>query len=364
MEILKAVSIRKEYENRFTLNVHNLAISEGEILTCVGPNGSGKSTLVRILSLIEKPDAGFIFFRGKEIQDLKGRERLRVLRKMTVVFQDPVFFAGSVFDNVAAGLDFRGLSSKTINREVQNALKLAELDGLADADVSSLSAGEAQKVAFARSIALDTDLIFLDEPFSNLDPQNRKSFQAIVRNVLRSLGRTAFLVTHDISEAAYLGDRVAVINDGSIAQVGPPSEVLFKPANAFIARFTGMENLFEGRVLSSSGGVISVQVDGGVIQAAGEEKAGTRVILGLRGEDIGLVPPEQISLASSYRNSFEAIIERIEPSGGIVRVFAKCPFSVVAYVTSRSATELGIVPGNKVGIRFKATSVHVIGSSF
>lgn len=364
MEILKAESIIKRYEERFMLNVGQLTISEDEILTCVGPNGSGKSTLVRILSLLEKPDAGSLFFRGREVQDLKGRKRLGVMRKMTVVFQDPVFFGGSVFDNVAAGLNFRGRSSEARNREVRNALRLVGLEALENADVSSLSGGEAQRVAFARSLALNTDLIFLDEPFANLDPQSRKSFQAIVRSALKGTGRSAFLVTHDISEAAYLGDRVAVINEGSIVQVGAPSEVLFKPANAFVARFTGMENLLEGRVLSSSGGVISVDVDGGIIQAVGEEKAGTRVILGLRAEDIGLVPLNQLSMPSSYRNSFEATIERIEPSGGITRVFARCPFFVVAYVTSRSAAEMAIVPGSKVGVRFKATSVHVMGTGF
>ncbi len=364
MEMLKAVSIKKEYGERFALDIEHLAISEGEILTCVGPNGSGKSTLIRILSLLEQPSAGRLFFRGREVQNLKGRRRLEVLRQMSVIFQDPIFFGRSVYDNVAVGLTFRRLSRAQKDQRVRQAIKEAGLEHLERADVSTLSGGEAQKVAFARAHALNTDLIFLDEPFANLDIEARRSYQAIVKNALKGRGKTAVFVTHDISEAAYLGDRVAVINEGSIVQAGAPSEVLFKPANAVVARFTGMENLLDGVVSSSSVGILTVRVDGGTIQAVGEEKAGTRLILGLRAEDIGLVPKDQLRLPSSFRNSYEAIVERVEPAGAVTRVFVKCPFSLVSYVTSRSAVEMGIVPGERIGVRFKATSVHVMGSGF
>lgn len=331
-----------------------------ETLVVLGPSGSGKSVLLRILNLLEPPTAGTISFNGEEVHLLKRSRRLEVSRRMAMVFQDPLLFRGKVRDNVAYGLKVRGASTAEREARVDKMLEMVGLDGLSGNHVWTLSGGEAQRVAVARALVIEPELLLLDEPFANLDPPARRELQDETRNILHHSGRTAVFVTHDREEAARMGDRIMVLDGGRIAQEGSARDIFYQPESEFVARFVGVDNIYRGVVIGSSDGVARVSVEGGVLEAMSDRDSGARVTLGIRPEDVTLVPASEIGIPASSRNAFVGRVTGIELSGPVARVTIDCPFPLVALVTRRSLEELGIEVGAESGARFKAVAVAVI----
>lgn len=355
--ILEARGLRKEIEARTLLDIEELAVERGQVLSVLGPSGAGKSMLLRLLNLLEPPTAGTIHFDGEAVHDLTRSRRVTVARRMAMIFQEPLLFKGTVGRNVEYGLRIRGVERAEREGKVRQALTAVKLGGIEERDSATLSGGEAQRVSLARSLVLEPELLLLDEPFASLDPINRRALQEDVLSLIKSRGITAVFVTHDLGEAALLGDRIAVLDRGSIDQQGTSTEIFYSPASEFVARFVGVENIFDGTVKSSAGGISLIDVEGREVEVVGDLLAGGTVRLGLRPEDITLVPPGGVSSPASTRNALTGEVLAIVEHGATARVTLACPFRLNVIITRRSLADLGIAVGGKAGVRFKATAV-------
>ncbi len=219
---------------RETLKVDSLNITRGETLVIVGPNGAGKSTLLLVLARLIKPDSGEIIFDGNPLAQINS---LDYRRRISFVFQDPLLMDMSVENNIALGLKFRGVSKDEAQARVMKWLKQLGIESLAKRRAGELSGGEAQRVSLARAFILDPELLLLDEPFSSLDPPARAKLLDELSALLADDHRTAIFVTHNLKEAVQLGNRVAVIVDGRLRQVGPARQIKAKPADGTVAAF-------------------------------------------------------------------------------------------------------------------------------
>jgi sulfate transport system ATP-binding protein len=245
---IKAQNITKKFGQFNALDDVNLEIPSGELVALLGPSGSGKTTLLRIIAGLEFADAGTVLFDGQDITDRTARDR-----RVGFVFQHYALFRHmTVFENIAFGLRVRPRkfrpSKDEINFKVHELLKLIQLRNLANRYPSQLSGGQRQRVALARALAVEPSVLLLDEPFGSLDAKVRQELRRWLRQLHDEVHITSVFVTHDQDEALEVSDRVAVMNEGRIEQVGSPDEVYHQPATAFVYNFLGNVNLFHGRV--------------------------------------------------------------------------------------------------------------------
>ncbi len=222
----------------------DLTIQAGELFFLLGPSGCGKSTLLRILAGLVEPDGGSIRFNGREITRLPAEKR-----RAAMVFQNYALWPHlTVFENVAFGLRAEGADNAKIRKEVADALELVQLADCAERKIPSLSGGQQQRVALARALAMRPDLLLLDEPLSNLDARLRDTMRREIRRIAKERELTAIYVTHDRQEALSMADRLAVMHQGILQQVGAPEEVYNLPVNRFVAGFLGDTNFIDGTV--------------------------------------------------------------------------------------------------------------------
>lgn len=219
---------------RDVLRVDLLEVERGETLAVVGPNGAGKSTLLLTLARLLRVSSGEIVVDGHSLND--GNE-LEYRRRIAFVFQDPLLMDMSVEDNVALGLKFRGLPRDEIRARAGKWMKAMGVDSLAQRRAGQLSGGEAQRVSLARAFVLDPELLLMDEPFSAVDPQTRSQLMDDLTYLLARNHRTTIFVTHNLKEAAQMGNRVAVIIGGELKQVGTPRQIKLSPADELVAAF-------------------------------------------------------------------------------------------------------------------------------
>ncbi len=225
-----------ERNRREVLRVDALTITRGETLAVVGPNGAGKSTLLLAVAHLLHAAQGEVTFEGKS---LRAWDDLEYRRKVAFVFQDPLLMDMTVEDNVALGLRFRGVAADEVRARAAKWMKSLGVDSLANRRASQLSGGEAQRVSLARAFVLEPELLLLDEPFSALDPPTRSSLLNDLSSILADDHRTTIFVTHNLKEAAQLGDRVAVVVKGELKQVGTASEIKARPSDDAVAAFLG-----------------------------------------------------------------------------------------------------------------------------
>jgi spermidine/putrescine ABC transporter ATP-binding subunit len=275
----------------------DLSVRAGEFLTLLGPSGSGKTTLLKVVAGFEPPDKGTVTLAGRDITALAPAKR-----NIGMVFQHYALFPHmSAAANIGFPLAMRGLARTAIREKVASALALVGLSGYDERLPRQLSGGQQQRVALARAIVFDPALLLLDEPFGALDRKLRAQMQLEVRSLQRRLGITTLFVTHDQEEALVLSDRVAVMNEGRIAQIGTPEDLYRRPSSRFVAEFVGEANLFRGRagVISGAGHARTVEVkleSGGLMRAAlapGERSVhyGADLALVLRPERPRLLAP-------------------------------------------------------------------------
>jgi tungstate transport system ATP-binding protein len=337
------------------LQVDLLDIHQDEVLAVIGPNGAGKSTLLLVLARLLLPYSGQIYFRGSPIEQ---ENELTYRRRIALVLQEPLLMHQSVFNNVAAGLKFRGLPRQEIKSRTKEWLERLEISHLYNRPGQRLSGGEAQRTSLARAFALQPELLLLDEPFSALDAPTRSRLQDL-HALLSQTSITTIFITHDLDEALLLGDRVAVLLGGVLRQVGRPQNVFTAPSDGEVAAFVGVETVIAGKVAVSQNGQVIVEANGLSLQAVGDIPIGRQVLFCLRPEDIILSISDGTSV-SSARNRLSGRIIRMTPSGPLVRVVIDCGLPVVALITRGSANEMMLAEGQSVTATFKATAVHLI----
>ena len=339
------------------LEIPSFQVREGEFVSLIGPNGSGKSTLLLSIMCLLRRVEGRILYRGGEITT--DRDALAFRRRIAMVLQDPLLFDASVHENVAAGLHFRGVPRSETRRRVSACLERFHLTHMAERSARKLSGGEARRVSLARAVAVEPDVLLLDEPFANLDLPTRQSITEDLERTIRGTGMAAILVTHDRSEALRLSDRIVVMHDGRIVQADAPSVVMNNPANEFIAVCMGMETVVEGVVERSERGQLTVAVANRRIEAIGDSPSGARVYCCIRPENV-TIELARPSEATSARNLFPARVVGTSSMDLYLKIQLDCGFSLASYVTPESFTSLKLEPGRQVFASFKATAVHVI----
>jgi len=339
------------------LDIPSFFLGDNEIISLIGPNGSGKSTLLLILNCLLKPINGRVIFRGREIDSNQSAFDYR--RRTAMVFQEPLLFDTTVFNNVAAGLKIRGMSQLEIKTKVIACLERFNIVHLAGRSARKLSGGEAQRTSLARAVAIDPEVLFLDEPFAALDPPTRQSITDDLEKIIHQTGIAAVIVTHDESEALRLSDRIMVMNSGKIIQTGNPAEVMNHPVNQFVANFVGMESIIPGTVRNNKDGAVTVTVPGGWIEAVGERLPGEEVFCGIRPENV-VIDIHDPMKSINAGNVFSAKIAAITSIGPFLKVAMDCGFSLVSYVSRGSFAKLKLAVGEDVLASFKATAVHLI----
>lgn len=234
----------KYYGDFKALNGVTLTINEGELFTLLGPSGCGKTTLLRMIAGFNSVDGGEIYFDDKLINQVEAHKR-----DIGMVFQNYAIFPHmTVEENVAYGLKARKLSKDVINKKVINALDLVQISNLKDRKPSELSGGQQQRVALARAFVIEPKILLMDEPLSNLDAKLRVEMRMAIKKLQKNLGITTIYVTHDQEEALAISDRIAVMNQGNIMQVGKPEQIYMRPQNTFVASFIGVSNFIECEV--------------------------------------------------------------------------------------------------------------------
>ncbi|NPA91262.1 MAG: ABC transporter ATP-binding protein [Chloroflexi bacterium] len=350
--ILEAHNIRVTYEDQHALDVPELVIQEGEVFVVIGPNGAGKSTLLRTLAALQRPHRGALTFRGRPIS---WGNTLAYRRRIAVVLQRPLLLNTSVYRNVALGLYLRGIWGRRAREKVVHWLDQFRVGHLAQRNALELSGGEAQRVALARAFVLEPDILFLDESFTGLDMPTRQDLLTDLRRVLGQTQTTVFLVTHDREEARALADRVAVLMEGRIRQLGPVEEVFTRPVDEAVAAFVGVENRFPARVRDVQGEWVWVEVSPQVTLAVrGPAPQRREVLLCVRPEDIRL-------RGEKGPNTWPGHIEEVIPQGSLVRVHLRVgPHTWRVLLPRREWRQLRARAGASVFLDISPDDVHLI----
>ncbi len=248
----------KRYGDFTALNGVSLNIKEGEFFTLLGPSGCGKTTLLRMIAGFNSIEGGDFFFGEKRINDLAAHKR-----DIGMVFQNYAIFPHlTVRENVAYGLKARKTPKAEMNKRVDEALELVQISHLADRKPNELSGGQQQRVALARAFVIEPSVLLMDEPLSNLDAKLRVQMRSVIKKLQARLGITTIYVTHDQEEALAISDRIAVMKDGNIMQIGTPSEIYAKPQNPFVAGFIGVSNFLDCSVEGGEEGEADVTIQG------------------------------------------------------------------------------------------------------
>jgi tungstate transport system ATP-binding protein len=339
------------------LDIPSFCLHEKEIVTVVGPNGSGKSTLLLTLACLLKPAQGRISYRGNALDSQDAAFQLR--RKISMVFQEPLLFDTTVYKNVAAGLSIRGLSRNDMKDRVMKYLKYFNIEHLSGRSARKLSGGESQRVSLARAFAIEPEIIFLDEPFSSLDPPTRHALTHDLDRIVRETGTTTVMVTHVESEALRMSDRIIVMNDGRIVQAGSPSVVRNNPINEFVAKFVGMENILQGRVLERQQELLKISIPGKELYAVGQAQPDEEVICCIRPENVSIVVPDAGGVKDG-RSVFKGRITHIYSMGPFLKLGLDCGFPMVSLVTQELFVDLNLAEGKEICISFKPAAVHLI----
>jgi spermidine/putrescine transport system ATP-binding protein len=322
------------------VNDAHIKINDGEFFSFLGPSGCGKTTILRTVSGFLAPSRGQVRIGGQDMAGIGPNKRPTAL-----IFQNLALFPlMTVAENIAYGLRVRGVDKKTRRRRADELLNLTALTGQGDKMVGALSGGQKQRVAIARALAVEPSVLLLDEPLSALDLKLRQHMRNELRAIQRRVGITFIYITHDQGEALTMSDRIAVMSDGVIQQVGDGKAVYDNPQTAFVASFVGEDNMFAGRVAETNGSTAAIETPVG--RLIGSNRQGLR-----QGEEaIAFIRPEAFSLAAhDNANSFQAEVGSIAFEGNVSHIFLKGGGRRDIVVTVGRAAELP-QPGSQMRI--------------
>jgi molybdate/tungstate transport system ATP-binding protein len=334
----------------FVLTDVNLSVEEGEYFVILGPTGAGKTVLLESIAGLYPIKSGEIRLRGKEVTRVEPEKR-----KISIVYQDHALFPHlSVKDNITFGLRMHRVKADEKKNRLDWVTELLGIGSLLHRRPDTLSGGEKQKVALGRAIINRPEVLLIDEPLSALDPETRESVQQELRQLHRALAITVLHVTHDFEEAISLGNRIAVIGEGRLMQVGTPEEIFRHPNSEFVARFAMTRNIFLGRAERKPSGDTIFKVDGTEFIIAAD----------VDGTHHASIRPEDIIIStrpirSSARNCFPGTITQVVDKGSTLYVTVSIPPELSCLVTRHSFEEIGLHEGKKVYVTFKASSIHL-----
>lgn len=342
MAKLELAEVSKRFDAVTAVDRVSLAIEEGEFVSLLGPSGCGKTTTLGMVAGFLEPDAGRILIGGRDVT------RQPPYRRSTgMVFQNYALFPHmTIADNVGFGLRMRKVPKTEMAARVRRALDLVRLPHAAERFPRQLSGGEQQRIALARALVIEPEILLLDEPLSNLDAKLREEMRIELREIQRRVGITAVFVTHDQAEALALSDRIAVMSRGRIMQVGPPAAIYDRPANEFVSTFIGQTTRLEGELAKGEGGRAVLRLDDGlVIQGAMVSGAEPR------GRGAALIRPERIVVGVTAVAGRNAVPGRIEHS-----VFLGM---LIYYVVATPAGRVTVVAQN-TGAHVRAPGADVV----
>ena len=341
--IISLKDIAVSYDGEPVLSGFNLEIRDGEFITLLGPSGCGKTTVLRTIGGFIKPDAGGVFFSGKNITALPPHKR-----EVNTIFQKYALFPHlNVYDNIAFGMRLKGKSERQVKETVHEMLGMVNLSGYAHRGVSQLSGGQQQRVAMARALANEPKVLLLDEPLSALDLKLRKDMQVELKKIQQQTGITFVFVTHDQEEALSMSDRVVVMDGGVIQQTGSPTDIYNEPENAFVADFIGESNILDGLMLED----YSVKFAGHKFQCLDKGfGTNTPVDVVIRPEDIDVVQADSTHITGEVTGvTFKGVHYEI-----IV--------DVAGFKWMIQSTDYRAV-GDRIGLSLTPDDIHVMSKS-
>lgn len=355
---LSKLYVTKNKDELKILNNINFEIKKGECFVIIGPNGSGKTTLLRILALLENPTKGKIEYNGKDITNLSRKKKVFYRRIFSFVRQKPVVRDTSVFNNIAFGLRIRKMKYYEYHEKTNKMIEIIGLKGMEKKNARSLSGGEMQRVAIAMNFILNSELYFLDEITANLDSMNVKLLNDFITQIKKDKEKTIIMSTHDRYEAIKFADRIAVLTNGTISQIGTPEEVFKSPKDEFTAHFVGYENVFTGVAkLDTNSGLNYVKIDDISVITSEQKEGKVKIYIHPESIIVAKKPPGNVSSL----NLFGGTIEEIRELGNICHVIIKCGTKkFLSTITEVSRVKLDLHPNSKIYINFKATDVKCL----
>jgi spermidine/putrescine transport system ATP-binding protein len=352
---VRLVNLVKRFADVTAVDGIDLDMPPGEFFSLLGPSGCGKTTTLRLIAGFERPDEGQILLDGADMAQTPPHKR-----NVNTVFQNYALFPHlNVYDNVAFGLRYKDVSKQDARGRVLDALSLVRLEGLEKRRPSQLSGGQQQRVALARALVLNPAVLLLDEPLGALDAKLRKALQIELKALQEEVGITFVYVTHDQEEALTMSDRLAVMSNGRVEQIGTPSEVYEEPRTAYVADFLGVSNLMDARAEGMNGG-------GRCRLRLGEfELTAERGESDARGEAKVVIRPERVRLedgGATGENRVPGMVERVVYVGSIMQVMVHLApgQTIQAWVQNQGGGSLPYQQGSAVTVHLPADALRVL----
>jgi len=350
---VRLAGLTKQYGDVAAVDGIDLDVAEGEFFSLLGPSGCGKTTTLRLIAGFERPTAGAIFIDNVHMETTPPHRR-----PVSTVFQSYALFPHmSVGQNIAFGLRYLDLPKTEMDRRTGRVLELTQLTGLEDRKPTQLSGGQQQRVALARSLILNPSVLLLDEPLGALDAKLRKALQVELKALQEEVGVTFIYVTHDQEEALTMSDRLAVMSEGHIEQVGTPEELYEEPANTYIADFLGLSNLLPATVVGSAGNGCLVRIGPHVLRAA----AGATSSVG----DVNLcVRPERVVLGGGADNELPGVIDRVVYVGPFLHVLVHVAgVGEIQAVMQNQGNRVALARGQAIHVGLPPEALRVLAHS-
>lgn len=338
--LIKLCNVRKTFDGKTNvIEDFSLDVNKGEFVTFLGPSGCGKTTILRMIGGFDTPTDGKILLEGEDISSMPPNER-----PVNTVFQKYALFPHlNVHDNIAFGLKLKKMDKKVMDAKVKEALELVDLEGFEKRSITTLSGGQQQRIAIARAIVNEPKLLLLDEPLSALDYKMRKEMQLELKAMHERLGITFIFVTHDQEEALTMSDKIVVMADGEIQQVGTPEEIYNEPANVFVADFIGESNIFNGTMA----GKCKASFVNNVFDCVDEYEKGLKIDAVIRPEDFEIVDPDEGQI-----------------KGKVISSDFKGTFYITFVAYKNYEIEVHCLnhykKGTKVGLKVSPDNIHII----